>query len=110
MAKADIRASPRVISTSPARTSGRDANWPPSMLKSASAESSFRASPRASAMGSQSVGLGGNLGSSEDHDARGICEMGDQDRPIFQARTAGRESLRQTFLELAPDARRVDVP
>ena len=44
-------------------------------------------------MGSQSVGLGGNLGSSEKHYARGICEMGDQNRPFFQARTAGRELL-----------------
>src|SRR5271157_1466539 len=65
MAKADIKASAKGISTSPDRGSGRQAKRERRDPKRASAERSFRASPGASAMASHSIGPGGKKGGQE---------------------------------------------
>src|SRR5271157_2888499 len=80
IAKADIRASSKGISTSPDRGSGSEPNWERRDRKRASAERSFRASPGASAMASHSISSGGKIGSSGKHYARRVCEMGDQNK------------------------------
>ena len=67
MAKADIKASAKGISTSPDRGSEREAKRERRDPKRASAERSFRASPGASAMASHSIGSGGKIGNSGKH-------------------------------------------
>src|SRR5208337_3146275 len=93
MAKADIKASAKGISTSPDRGSGRQAKRERRDPKRASAERSFRASPGASAMASHSIGPGGKIGSSGKHYAQRVCEMRDQNKRVFRAKIANRELL-----------------
>src|SRR5713101_5054150 len=80
IAKADIRASSKGISTSPERGSAREPKWERSARKRASAERSFRASPGAIAIASHSIGPSGKMGNWGKHYAQGVCEMGDQNR------------------------------
>src|SRR5450759_297011 len=93
IAKADIRASAKRISTSPDRGSGSEPKWERRDRKRASAERSFRASPGASAMASHSISSGGKIGSSGKHYVQWIYEMEDQNKRLFQGKTPGRELL-----------------
>src|SRR5271154_5651517 len=93
IAKADIKASPKGISTSPDRGSAREPNWERSARKRASAERSLRVSPRARAMASHSIDPSVKIGASGKHYARGVCEMGEENRRVFRAKVAGRELL-----------------
>src|SRR6516165_10529719 len=93
IAKADIRTSPRGISTSPERGSSSEPKWERRDRKRASAERPLRTSPAAIAMASHSGGPGDKIGDPGKHDARGICEMGDQERRFSQGKTPSRELL-----------------
>src|SRR5208283_4698679 len=92
--KADIRASPSGISTSPDRGSGRVAKRERRAPKRASAERSFRASPRVRAIASHSISSGGKIGSSGKHCVKWIHDVEDENRRLFQGKTSGREWLR----------------
>src|SRR3954447_789361 len=78
IAKADIRASSKGISTSPDRRSGSEPKWERSTRKRVSAERSLRASPGARAMAGPSVDPSGKMGSSGGYYEGWIREMGDQ--------------------------------
>src|SRR3954466_14641993 len=93
MAKADIKASSRGISTSADRGSGSAANWERRTRKRLSAESSLRTSPGARAMVSHRLDPGGKMGSSGEHYAPGIREMGNPKPRLFKGTTPGRELL-----------------
>src|SRR3954465_14085550 len=93
MAKADIKASTKGISTSAERGSGSAANWERRTRKRLSAESSLRTSPGARAMVSPLLDPGDKMGSSSEHDAREIREMENQKRCLFRGKTPGRELL-----------------
>src|SRR5436305_2094056 len=83
MAKADIRASPKGISTSPARGSGREAKRDRSSWKRESAERSLRAVLRSRAMASHSLGPDDKIGGSGGYYARWVYERGDENqRPV----------------------------
>ena len=47
-------------------------------------------------MASHSIGPGGKMGSSEKHYARGICEMGDQNKRLFRGKTEAGNCCRVT--------------
>src|SRR3954453_11769612 len=93
MAKADIRASSKGISTSADRESGSAANWERRTRKRLSAERSLRTAPGARAMVSHRLDPGGKMGSSGEHDARWIREMGNPKQRLFKGTTPGRELL-----------------
>src|SRR3954449_12281754 len=93
MAKADIKASSKGISTSADRGSGSEPKWERSSRKRLSAERSLRTSPGARAMVSHFLDPGGKIGGSGEHNARGIREMGDEKQRLFQGKTLGRELL-----------------
>src|SRR4051812_26327544 len=93
MAKADIKASPKEISTSADRESGSEPKWERSPRKRLSAERSLRTSPGARAMVSHSLDPGGKMGGPGEHYAGAIREMGDQKQPLFKGKTPGRELL-----------------
>src|SRR4051794_12246676 len=103
MAKADIRASPKGISTAPDRGSGSEPKRERRDRNRASAERSFRASPGASAMASRSVSSGGKIGSSGKYYAPRVCEMGDQNKHVFRAKTAGRELLGMWYVSVVTE-------
>ena len=92
--KADIRASPSGISTSPDRGSEREPKWERRDRKRASAERSFRASPRVRAIANHSISSGGKIGSSGKHCVKWIHDVEDENRRLFQGKTPGRELLR----------------
>src|ERR1700682_1932727 len=100
IAKADIRVSPRGISTSPERRSERESKRERSSRKRASADRSFRALPRRRAITSHSIGTSGKMESSGKYYARWMCEIGDQEPRLFRGKTPDREllSLRQSSL------------
>src|SRR3954463_8276999 len=93
MAKADIKASSRGISTSADRGSGSEPKWERRTRKRLSAERSLRTSPGARAMVSHFLDPGGKMGSSGEHYAGWIREMGDQKQRLFKGKTPGRELL-----------------
>src|SRR3954454_11077264 len=93
MAKADIRASSKGISTSADRESGSAANWERRTRKRLSAERSLRTAPGARAMVSHRLDPGGKMGSSGEHYARWIREMGNPKQRLFKGKTPGRELL-----------------
>src|SRR5215204_3125453 len=93
IAKADIKASSKGISTSADRGSGSDPKWERSTRKRLSAERSLRTSPGARAMVSHFLDPSGKMGSSGEHYAGWIREMGDQKQRLFKGKTPGRESL-----------------
>src|SRR5215210_7098266 len=93
MAKADIKASSKGISTSADRGSGSDPKWERSTPKRLSAERSLRTSPGARAMVSHFLDPSGKIGSSGEHYAGWIREMGDQKQRLFKGKTPGRELL-----------------
>src|SRR3954454_5065119 len=96
MAKADIRASSKGISTSADRESGSAANWERRTRKRLSAERSLRTAPGARAMVSHRLDPGGKMGSSGEHYARWIREMGNPKQRFFKGKTPGRELLTGT--------------
>src|SRR3954470_13308353 len=93
MAKADIKASPKGISTSADRGSGSEPNWERSIRKRLSAESSLRTSPGARAMVSHCLDPSGKMGSPGEHYAPWIREMGNPKQRLFKGKTPGRELL-----------------
>src|SRR5829696_3917805 len=93
MAKADIKASSKGISTSADRGSGSEPKWERSTRKRLSAERSLRTSPGVRAMVSHFLDPSGKIGSSGDHYAGWIREMGDQKQRLFKGKTPGRELL-----------------
>src|SRR5258705_2597519 len=93
IAKADIKASSKGISTSPDRGSGSEPKWERSNRKRVSAERSLRTSPGARAMASHSIDPSGKIGSSDGYCAGWIREMGDQKERLFKGKTPGRELL-----------------
>src|SRR4051812_29195792 len=93
MAKADIKASSKGISTSADRGSGSDPKWERSTRKRLSAARSLRTSPGARAMVSHFLDPSGKMGSSGEHYAGWIREMGDQKQRLFKGKTPGRELL-----------------
>src|SRR3954470_18903616 len=103
MAKADIKASSRGISTSADRGSGSAANWERSTRKRLAAESSLRTAPGARAMVSHRLDPGGKMGSSGEHYARWIREMGNPKQRFFKGKTPGRELLGQGLREDRPE-------
>src|SRR3954464_6471471 len=96
MAKADIKASSKGISTSADRGSGSEPKWERSTRKRLSAERSLRTSPGARAIVSHFLDPGGKMGSSGEHDGGWIREMGDQKQRLFKGKTPGRELLEFT--------------
>src|SRR4051794_29922593 len=102
MAKADIKASSRGMSTSADRGSGSEANWERSTRKRLSAESSLRTSPGARAMVSHRLDPSGKMGSPGEHDAPGIREMGNPKQRLFKGKTPGRELLAGRPLPTSP--------
>src|SRR4051794_37865454 len=94
MAKADIKASSKGISTSADRGSGSEPKWERSPRKRLSAERSLRTSPGARAMVSHFLDPSGKMGSSGEHYAGWIREMGAQKQRLFKGKTPGRELLR----------------
>src|SRR5271157_4110115 len=92
--KADIRASPSGISTSPDRGSEREPKWERRDRKRASAERSFRASPRVGAIASHSINSGGKIGGSGKHCVKWNYDVEDENRRLFQGKTPGRELLK----------------
>src|SRR6266478_7664299 len=78
IAKADIRASPSGISTSPDRGSEREPKWERRDRKRASAERSLRASPRVRAMASRSISSGGKIGSPGKYCVKGNYDVEDE--------------------------------
>ena len=97
--KADIKASPSGISTSPDRGSEREPKWEEPKWerrdrKRASAERSLRASPRVRAIANHSISSGGKIGSSGKHCVKWIHDVEDENRRLFQGKTPGRELLR----------------
>src|SRR5829696_4769968 len=95
MAKADIKASSKGISTSADRGSGSEPKWERSTRKRLSAERSLRTSPGARAMVSHLLNPSGKMGSSGEHYAGWIREMGDQKQRLFKGKTPDRELLLQ---------------
>src|SRR4051812_38691948 len=93
MAKADIKAWPKGISTSADRGSGSEPNWERSIRKRLSAESSLRTSPGARAMVSHCLDPSGKMGSPGEHYAPWIREMGNPKQRLFKGKTPGRELL-----------------
>src|SRR3954451_21759258 len=93
MAKADIKASSKGISTSADRGSGSDPKWERSTRKRLSAERSLRTSPGARAMVSHFLDPSGKMGSSGGHYAGCIREMGDQKQRLVKGKAPGRELL-----------------
>src|SRR3954470_14060553 len=102
MAKADIKASSKGISTSADRGSGSDPKWERSMRKRLSAERSLRISPGARAMVSHFLDPSGKMGSSGEHYAGWIREMGDQKQRLFKGKTPGRELLASNGIQEGP--------
>src|SRR4051812_44379515 len=94
MAKADIKASSKGISTSADRESGSEPKWERSTRKRLSAERSLRTSPGARAMVSHFLNPSGKMGGSGEHYAGWIRDMGDQKQRLFKEKTPGRELLR----------------
>ena len=76
--KADIKASPSGISTSPDRGSEREPKWEQRDRKRALAERSFRASPRMRAIANHSISSGGKIGSSGKHCVKWIHDVEDK--------------------------------
>src|SRR3954447_8021803 len=93
MAKADIKASSKGISTSADRGSGSEPKWERSPRKRLSAERSLRTSPGARVMVSHLLDPSGKMGRSGEHHAGWIREMGDQKQRLFKGKTPGRELL-----------------
>src|SRR3954462_6534066 len=93
MAKADIKASSKGISTSADRGSGSEPKWERRTRKRLSAERSLRTSPGARAIVSHFLDPSGKMGSSGEHYAGWIREMGDQKQRLFKGKTPGRELL-----------------
>src|SRR3954454_22458997 len=93
MAKADIKASSKGISTSADRGSGSEPKWERSTRKRLSAERSLRTSPGARAMVSHSLDPSVKLGDSGAYYEGRIREMGDQKQRRFRGKTPGRELL-----------------
>src|SRR3954447_20644013 len=93
IAKADIKASSKGISTSPDRGSASEPKWERSTRKRASAERSLRTSPGARAMVSHSLDPSGKMGSSGEYSAGWIREMEDQKQRLFKGITPDRELL-----------------
>src|SRR3954451_25112953 len=93
IAKADIKASSKGISTSADRGSGSGPKWERSTRKRLSAERSLRTSPGARAIVSHFLDPSGKMGSSGEHYAGGIRERGDQKQRLFKGKTPGRELL-----------------
>src|SRR5215210_1650919 len=93
IAKADIRASSKGISTSPDRRSAREPKWERRVRKRVSAERSLRGSPGARAIAIHSDDPSGKMGSSGGYYAGWIREMGDQNQRLFKEKTPGRELL-----------------
>src|SRR5215210_7474698 len=93
IAKADIKASSKGISTSPDRGSGRVPKWERSTRKRVSAARSLRTPPGARAMVCRSIDPSDKMGSSGEHYAGWIREMGDQKQRLFKGKTPGRELL-----------------
>src|SRR3954452_7119158 len=93
MAKADIKASSKGISTSADRGSGSEPKWERSTRKRLAAERSLRTSPGARVMVSHLLDPSGKMGRSGEHHAGWIREMGDQKQRLFKGKTPGRELL-----------------
>src|SRR3954470_4949696 len=106
MAKADIKASSKGISTSADRGSGSEPKWERSTRKRLSAERSLRTSPGTRVMVSHLLDPSGKMGRSGEHHAGWIREMGDQKQRLFKGKTPGRELLtaRQFFFTIANEA------
>src|SRR4051794_14077863 len=103
MAKADIKASSKGISTSADRGSGSEPKWERSIRKRVSAERSLRTSPGARAMVSHSLDPSDKMGSSGEYYAGWIREMGDQKQRLFKGKTPGRELLQEQIRRGLPD-------